>query len=67
MNRPDISEHALVRVSLGLGQGVAIEDFDPPLTEAEKWWYNTLKEEEEQFAREHPGVQPIWEIPCDYE
>lgn len=67
MDYPYINEHQMVRISNGLCDKMSIDDFDPPLTEAERWWYKELKEDREKFEREHPGVQPIWEIPFDCE
>lgn len=67
MKRPHISEHSLVKVSGMLDRGESIDECDPPLTDNERWWYNALKAEREEFAKEHPDIKPIWDIPTSYE
>ena len=67
MSLPDIGEHALVRISNGLDRNEKIDDFEPPLSEDEKTWYEAMKKDRIKFSREHPDIDPIWEIPFDYE
>ena len=66
-NLPDINEHSLARLGLGLSNGKGIDDFSPTLTDAERIWYEALKEDQEKFEKEHPGAEPIWDIPTSYE